>query len=105
MEDVGYDGQNVRSPVHNVMNCFFCMKQKPNCRGYRLRLKEDADPVLKKYEHTQFALCDECWDRSQKDTDYIPKSIVQFALAEKLLEDKGCGDYYSRKKPSKKRKK
>ena len=84
MDNKALDGQNA---IRNVMNCFFCMKDKKNCRGHVLQLAPNADPMLKKYEGQIFAICDGCFELSKEDRDYIPHSIVTFVLSEKMLAE------------------
>lgn len=49
-----------------------------------MNITKDSDPRLKKYEHHKFIICDECMDRSENETDYIPNAIASFVVAEEF---------------------
>jgi hypothetical protein len=86
-EEVIPDGQTRHEPVVNVMNCFFCMKDKKNCGAYLVQFRENCDPILRPYRGQRFAMCPECQERARKEEQYPAHCILSWILSEKKLKE------------------
>lgn len=62
------------------------MTNKPNCGAYRLTLRPGASPILTKFAGWDFAMCTDCREKAEKDFNYVQKAIVEWAMAEDILE-------------------
>lgn len=78
------DGQYKHTTIsRTVHKCFFCMKDKINCGGFKVNEDPKHSPEYRLLYNQVFVICPECNNRG---ADYIKTHLEQWVQVEKMLK-------------------